>query len=192
MLRILIKKQLFEVFKGYFYNQKKNKMRSKAGIVVFFIFFLLIMVGVLGGMFTVLALSLCGGMVKAGMGWLYFLILSGLAIVFGAFGSVFNTYSGLYLSKDNDLLLSMPIPPSVIHPSPSTGVGEMRPPMIMLPTNTVYLSTMPFLKNDAMVSPPPSTSMLSMPAFARASMASSRSRGVPHLMTSALSQVFSQ
>ena len=28
MLRILIKKQLFEVFKGYFYNQKKNKMRS--------------------------------------------------------------------------------------------------------------------------------------------------------------------
>ena len=29
-------------------------------------------------------------------------------------GSVFNTYSGLYLSKDNDLLLSMPIPVSTI------------------------------------------------------------------------------
>ena len=97
MLRILIKKQLFEVFKGYFYNQKKNKMRSKAGIVVFFIFFLLIMVGVLGGMFTALALSLCGGMVKAGMGWLYFLILSGLAIVFGAFG---NARPNLAVSVD--------------------------------------------------------------------------------------------
>ena len=33
-----------------------------------------------------------------------------LAIVLGAFGSVFNTYSSLYLAKDNDLLLSMPIP----------------------------------------------------------------------------------
>ena len=141
MLRILIKKQLFEVFKGYFYNQKKNKMRSKAGIVVFFIFFLLIMVGVLGGMFTVLALSLCGGMVKAGMGWLYFLILSGLAIVFGAFGSVFNTYSGLYLSKDNDLLLSMPIPVRTIIASRLANVyllGTMYSATVLLPTLIVY------------------------------------------------------
>ena len=32
----------------------------------------------------------------------------------GAFGSVFNTYSSLYLAKDNDLLLSLPIPLRVI------------------------------------------------------------------------------
>lgn len=31
------------------------------------------------------------------------------------------------------------------------------------PTNTVYLSTRPARKKDAMVSPPPSTSRLSMP-----------------------------
>ena len=38
------------------------------------------------------------------------LALMGLLAVFlGAFGSVFNTYSGLYLAKDNDLLLSMPM-----------------------------------------------------------------------------------
>ena len=35
-----------------------------------------------------------------------------VAIMLGAFGSVFNTYAGPYLPKDNDLLLSMPIPVS--------------------------------------------------------------------------------
>ena len=35
---------------------------------------------------------------------LYFLIMGMIAIALGTFGSVFNTYSGLYLSKDNDLL----------------------------------------------------------------------------------------
>ena len=44
------------------------------------------------------------------MGWLYFALMGLLAVLLGAFGSVFNTYSGLYLAKDNDLLLSMPIP----------------------------------------------------------------------------------
>jgi ABC-2 type transport system permease protein len=41
-------------------------------------------------------------------------LLSGIAIVMGAFGSVFNTYSSLYLGKDNDLLLSLPIPVNTI------------------------------------------------------------------------------
>ena len=33
MLKVLLKKQLSEVFKGYFYDAKKNRMRSKAGII---------------------------------------------------------------------------------------------------------------------------------------------------------------
>ena len=32
MLRILVKKQLAEVFKSYFYDAKKNRMRSKLAI----------------------------------------------------------------------------------------------------------------------------------------------------------------
>ena len=110
MLKVLLKKQLFEVFKGYFYDAKKNKMRSKGGIAAYIVLFLVIMVGFLGGMFTFLSLSMCGGLTQAGMGWLYFLLMGMIAIALGAFGSVFNTYSGLYLAKDNDLLLSMPIP----------------------------------------------------------------------------------
>lgn len=109
MLKTLVKKQLTEVFRGYFYDAKKNKKRSKSSIIMMFIFFLVIMLGVLGGSFTYLSLSMCGIMSEANMAWLYFAIMSLIAILLGVFGSVFNTYNGLYLSKDNDLLLSMPI-----------------------------------------------------------------------------------
>ena len=110
MLGILIKKQLLEVFRSYFYDAKKNRMRSRWAIAGWFLFFFAVMVVFLGGMFTVLAMSFCGAMTPLGLGWLYFVLMVGIAIALGAFGSVFNTYAGLYLGKDNDLLLSLPIP----------------------------------------------------------------------------------
>ena len=62
MLKLLLKKQLTEVFKGYFYNAKKNKKRSKVGVVLYFILFGAIMIGLLGGIFTALSLALCGSL----------------------------------------------------------------------------------------------------------------------------------
>lgn len=141
MLKLLVKKQLTEIFKGYFYNAKKNKGRSKAAVIGWFIFFLFIMAGVLGGMFTAVSLSLCGGMVKAGAGWLYFAVMAGIAVALGAFGSVFNTYSGLYLSKDNDLLLSMPVPVRDIISSRLISVyimGAMYSATVIIPALIVY------------------------------------------------------
>lgn len=142
MLKLLLKKQLMEIFKTYFYDAKKNRKRSKAAMIIWFIFFGLIMVGVLGGMFTYLSLSLCGPLVSVNMGWLYFLLMSGISILLGAFGSVFNTYSGLYLSKDNDLLLSMPIPVRDIIASRLMGVylmGVLYSAAVILPAVIVYL-----------------------------------------------------
>ena len=110
MLKFLIKKQMLEVFRAYFFDAKKNRMRSKKQVALWIIFFVIMMVGVLGGLFTAMALSLCGGLNAAGVGWLYFALMGLVAIVLGAFGSVFSTYSSLYLAKDNDLLLSLPIP----------------------------------------------------------------------------------
>lgn len=109
MLKTLVKKQLMEIFRSYFYNAKTNKKRSTAGIIAYILLFAALMIG-LGGMFTGLSVSLCAPLTQAGMGWLYFALMSLLAIFLGAFGSVFNTYSGLYFAKDNDLLLSLPIP----------------------------------------------------------------------------------
>ena len=114
MLKILLKKQMAEIFRSYFYDAKKNKARSKAAVAAYIVLFVVIMLGVLGGMFTLLALSMSAPMAAAGMDWLYFALMGLLAILLGSFGSVFNTYSGLYLAKDNDLLLSMPIPVNAI------------------------------------------------------------------------------
>ncbi|MBO4887157.1 MAG: hypothetical protein J5589_02430 [Firmicutes bacterium] len=110
MLKFLIKKQLLEVFRGYFYDAKKNRMRSKVQVALWIVFFIVLMVGMMGGLFTAMALSLCEGLNAAGVGWLYYTLMGFVAIVLGAFGSVFSTYSSLYLAKDNDLLLSLPIP----------------------------------------------------------------------------------
>lgn len=49
MLKLLVKKQLTEIFRAYIYDAKKNRARSKAATVGYIIFFVLLMVGVIGG-----------------------------------------------------------------------------------------------------------------------------------------------
>ena len=110
MFGLLLKKQLVETFKGCFYDAKRNEMRPKRVIAASFAFFAVVIFGCLGGLFGMLSLSLCGGMVQAGAGWVYFAVMAGLAIVLGTFGCVANSYSSLYLARDNDLLLSLPLP----------------------------------------------------------------------------------
>lgn len=141
MLGVLIKKQLMEVFRAYFYDAKKNKKRSRGRTIAMFILFGVLLIGILGGMFTFLSIGLCPGLAAAEMGWLYFTILAGIAIIFGAFGSVFNTFSGLYLGKDNDLLLSMPIPVRSIIFSRLLNVyllGTMYSSVVIVPAVVVY------------------------------------------------------
>lgn len=58
MLKLLVKKQLTEIFRAYLYDAKKNRARSKAATVGYIIFFVLLMAGVIGGMFTALSYAL--------------------------------------------------------------------------------------------------------------------------------------
>ena len=141
MIKVLVKKQLYEIFRGYFYDSKKNKARSVVSTVLFILLFVGLMAGVLGGIFTYLSISLCAGFIAVDMGWLFFLIMALIAIAIGAFGSIFNTYSGLYLSKDNDLLLSMPIPVSSILAARLITVylmGLMYSAIVIVPAVIVY------------------------------------------------------
>ena len=143
MLKTLVKKQLMEIFRSYFYNAKTNKKRSTARIIAYILLFAALMIG-LGGMFTGLSVSLCAPLTQAGMGWLYFALMSLLAIFLGAFGSVFNTYSGLYFAKDNDLLLSLPIPVRTLMASRLLTVylmGLMYSAVVILPAVIVYWVT---------------------------------------------------
>ena len=144
MLKLLLKKQLFEIFSPYFYDAKKNKARSKISTAMYFSLFALLIVGLLGGIFTFLAVKLCSPLALANLGWLYFALMGLIAVLLGAFGSVFNTYAGLYLPKDNDLLLSMPIPVSSLVAARLFGVylmGLMYSAVVILPAVIVYWVT---------------------------------------------------
>lgn len=147
MLKTLVKKQMLEIFRSYFYDAKKNKKRSTVSVVLYILLYVLIMVGILGGMFAFLSAVICGAFTAAGMGWMYFALMGLLAILLGTFGSVFNTYAGLYLSKDNDLLFSLPIPVRYIMISRLISVylmGLMYSAVVILPADIVYWITVPF------------------------------------------------
>ena len=144
MLKLLLKKQLLEIFQVYYYDAKKNKARSKVSTGLHFLLFALLVFGLLGGIFTFLAVKLCAPLIAAGMNWLYFALMGLIAVLLGAFGSVFNTYAGLYLPKDNDLLLSMPIPISALVGARLFGVylmGLLYSAVVILPAVIVYWVT---------------------------------------------------
>ncbi|MBR6702807.1 MAG: hypothetical protein IKI78_06660, partial [Clostridia bacterium] len=113
MFLLLLKKQMTELFRGYFVDRKTGKMRPKTQVIMFILLFVGMLV-LISNAFSGVAKALAGSLIPEGYDWLYFAILGALTIALGIFGSVFNTYSMLYLSKDNDMLLSMPIRPSVI------------------------------------------------------------------------------
>ena len=141
MLKLLLKKQLLEIFQVYFYDAKKNKARSKASTAMYFALFILLVFGLLGGIFTFLAAKLCTPLIEAGMDWMYFALMGLIAVLLGAFGSVFNTYAGLYLPKDNDLLLSMPIPVSALVVEHLFGIylmGLLYSAVVIVPAIIVY------------------------------------------------------
>ena len=141
MLKVLVKKEMAELFRSYFYDAKKNKARSKGATAAYFVLFALLMAGILGGMFAVLAKTLCAPLHAAGVDWLYFAMMGLIAVLLGAFGSVFNTYSMLYLPKDNNLLLSLPIPVSVLMVSRLVTVylmGLLYSGVVILPAVIVY------------------------------------------------------
>ncbi len=141
MLKLLIRKQLMEIFRGYFYDAKRNQARPAARRVLSFVLFAVVMIGVLGGTFGMLSFSMCEPLTAAGAGWLYFAITGLIALLLGVFGSVFNTYSGLYLAKDNDLLLSMPIPVGAVMGARLLGVflmGVLYSFFVIVPAVVIY------------------------------------------------------
>lgn len=141
MLKTLLKKQFLEINKSFFIDQKNGKTRTRVGTIVYISLYALLMVGFMGGMFSFLSWTLAGPLIAAGIDWLYFLIMIGIAIVLGIFGSVFSSFSSLYLSTDNDLLLSMPIPIRYIMTARLMGVYLMDllfTLIVLIPMTVVY------------------------------------------------------
>ncbi|MGN1124540.1 MAG: hypothetical protein ACI4RR_09365 [Eubacterium sp.] len=140
MTKPLLKKQMMEVFSWIYQDKKTGKNRSKKNIISYSILYIAIF-GFLAGVFFNLASKLCSQLEPVNLSWLFFAMMGLIALAFGVFGSVFNTYSSLYTAKDNDLLLSMPIKPSGILIARLSGVyamGLMYELIVMIPTLIAY------------------------------------------------------
>ena len=140
MLKTLLKKQLLELNRSFFQNRKTGKARSRAAAAGSIAMFAVLMVGVIGGMFLFLAVQL-RPLIAAGLSWLYFCIFGLIAVALGTFGSVFNTYASVYQARDNDLLLSLPIPVRDILIVRLIGVylmGLLYSAVVLLPAVIVY------------------------------------------------------
>lgn len=141
MTKTLIKKQLMELFSFIWQDKKKNRNRKGSQFVLFLIFYVVLIVGILSMLSWFVAGYLCKPLVAAGMDWLYFALMGLIGIALGAFGSIFNTYASLYLAKDNDLLFAMPVKPSRILVVRLGGVyvmGLMYELLVMIPVLIKY------------------------------------------------------
>lgn len=146
MFKALLKKQMHEFAAIWFKDRKTGKMRTGGSLAVFALLFACVfgMLGVsFGGMFFMFAQAFCAN----GMNWLYFALTGLLALLLGVFGDVFNSYATLYLAKDNELLLSMPVKPSYILFSRMLSVylmGFLFEAVVFIPAIVVYLITVGF------------------------------------------------
>ncbi len=113
MLKALMSVRLRALAAGLVRPKKGKGERTKgatAGILILAVF---VVASLLTCLFM-LSYSLGSFLLPLGKGWLYFGILSSLAFLLSVFGSFMTAKAQLFDSKDNDILLPMPIPPSVI------------------------------------------------------------------------------
>jgi ABC-2 type transport system permease protein len=139
MTKVLLKKQMLEVFSWVYRDNKKGVNRSKSGTIRYAALYI-ILFAVIGMLFFMVSSALAP-LITMGLGWLYFAIMGLVTICMGVIGSVFNTYASLYQAKDNDLLLSMPIPSRTIIIVRLSGVftvGLLYEVIVLIPTLIVW------------------------------------------------------
>jgi len=109
MLKALYRKQFAELIAMFFKNRRTGRMRSKASGMIFLAVLAASCIG-MGAVFYTLAKGMLLG-ISEEMSFLYYFVMGLIAVAIGLLGSIFNAYSTVYNAKDNELLLSMPIPP---------------------------------------------------------------------------------
>ncbi len=115
MFRTLLKIQLYRLLAGFLTKRSNNNKTAKMGkgkIVLFALLFLYVGVVFFGLFFTMFAGILSA--LPEDNRWFYFAAAALFSFFFMIFGSIFSAKSIIYEAKDNELLLSMPVPPAYI------------------------------------------------------------------------------
>ncbi|MBR3768867.1 MAG: hypothetical protein IKL10_11610 [Clostridia bacterium] len=145
MLKALLKKQLLEFFSGFFMRGKSEKAQTKGSRIGFICLMGFVFLAFFSMFFSMSFLM--SPIIENGYTWIYFSIFGVLATLLGVFGSVFMTYNTLYEAKDNDMLLSMPIPSWMILFARMAGLYVttfMFEALVLLPSLVVFCLVAPF------------------------------------------------
>lgn len=137
----------FRALFSSFIRKNTVKKKNSLGTAVLFAILYVYLAAVLLGMSGFLFLSLAEPYHELGLDWLYFAMAGIMSLGFGIFGSVFSTQSQLYDAKDNELLLSMPIPPRSILFSrtvPLLALNLVYSGIIFVPAMAVYAVVISF------------------------------------------------
>ncbi len=111
MLRALLKVQLAALLSGL---TRRRRGGSGTGFKVLMVFLLVYLAGCFFFLFGTSFHTLCRPLAEAGLGWLYFALSGIIALALSFIGSVFTAQQQIFAARDNDLLLSMPIPPRLV------------------------------------------------------------------------------
>ena len=124
MLKALLKKQFQELISGFLISGKTGKKRTAAALFGFGAL-LLYAFAAFVFLFWELSGTLCLPLVQSGLAWVYFALAGTIATALGTVITLFSAFTKLYKAKDNDLLLSMPVPAWMIVFSRIVGLYAM-------------------------------------------------------------------
>ena len=113
MLKTLLKKQAIETLSIFTFSGKKGEKRKPLAVVAFAVLILYAFVAS-AVMFYGMAKLLCTPLVSVGMDWVYFALMGSIAFSLSCVMGAFVAKAKLFEAKDNDLLLSMPVKPSLV------------------------------------------------------------------------------
>ena len=137
----LFKKQLLEYAAVMTVNMRGSKKDKTGSLSAAILIIALIFVGAGFSLFAMM-MRICEPLCTAGYSRLYFMFGGILAFAFGVFGSVFAAKAQLYDARDNELLLSLPIKPSMLITVRMSGLYLMQMlfcAVVLLPSATAYI-----------------------------------------------------
>lgn len=108
--RALLRKEYYEAFRAFIWNQKTGKKRSPGQVAGFACLYLLILSNLVNTFRQVFSLTAAAWIPK-GFGAQYISHAIIISSMFGLFLSAIMVYSSLFKAKDNEILLSLPVKP---------------------------------------------------------------------------------
>ena len=113
MLKTLLRVRMAALLAAFTGQSRKRKSQTK-GKAAGYAFLMLYCFCAFVFLFYTSFSQLAAAFFPAGLGWLYFAMFAIMAFALMFIGSVFTAKSQLFEAKDNELLLSMPVPPGMI------------------------------------------------------------------------------